>query len=94
MKPYIVCHMVASIDGRILQSRWHPQSNEVSLAVVPVVDGAQGAPSVFDSTGLEGEARAPIVQMALDSCEVLEGGAVWLRYRLRNEGMPSRSDVS
>ena len=25
MKPYVICHMVASVDGRILTSRWRPQ---------------------------------------------------------------------
>ena len=28
MKPYVVCHMVASIDGRILHSRWRPATRE------------------------------------------------------------------
>jgi riboflavin biosynthesis pyrimidine reductase len=28
MKPYVICHMVASIDGRILHSRWRPQTRE------------------------------------------------------------------
>jgi hypothetical protein len=27
---------------------------------------------------------APVQSMILQSCEVLEGGAVWLRYRLQN----------
>jgi riboflavin biosynthesis pyrimidine reductase len=24
MKPYVICHMAASVDGRILTSRWRP----------------------------------------------------------------------
>ena len=28
MKPYVVCHMVASVDGRILHSRWRPRTRE------------------------------------------------------------------
>ncbi len=59
--------------------------DEISLAIVPAVDGAKGAPSIFDSTDAEAELRAPIEEMSLASCEVLEGGAVWLRYRLRND---------
>ena len=59
--------------------------DEISVAICPVVDGARGAPSVFDSTDRDAELRAPIAQMSLASCEVLEGGAVWLRYRLRND---------
>ena len=58
--------------------------DEISLALCPAVDGAQGAPSVFDSDVTDSERRAPLTGMQLASCEVLEGGAVWLRYRLEN----------
>lgn len=68
--------------------------DEISLAIVPAVDGSKGAPSVLDSTEREAELRAPVEQMSLESCEVLDGGAVWLRYRLRNEGNPAGSDAS
>ncbi|HEY5863964.1 MAG TPA: 2-hydroxy-3-oxopropionate reductase, partial [Candidatus Tectomicrobia bacterium] len=29
MKPYVICHMNASLDGRILGSRWRPQENRM-----------------------------------------------------------------
>jgi riboflavin biosynthesis pyrimidine reductase len=58
--------------------------DEMSLAVCPAVDGARGGPHVFDSNDDETDARAPLSAMTLASCEVLEGGAVWLRYRLRS----------
>jgi len=57
--------------------------DEISLAIYPAVDGAKGAPSVFDSTDGTADARAPLAAMALESSEVLPGGAVWLRYRLQ-----------
>lgn len=59
--------------------------DEISLAILPAVDGAKGAPSVFDSNSEESAIRAPLTAMALQSCEVLDGGAVWLRYLLQNE---------
>ena len=62
--------------------------DEISLAIYPAVDGAKGAPSVFDSTDQDAELRAPVAQMSLESCEVLDGGAVWLRYRIRKEAAP------
>lgn len=65
--------------------------DEISLAICPAIDGAKGAPSVFDSTDLDAGHSAPITGMSLESCEVLDGGAVWLRYRLRNESTPSAS---
>src|SRR6516165_3314933 len=58
--------------------------DEISLAVCPAVDGAKGAPSIFDSSDNNAGVAAPIRSMTLASCEVLEGGAVWLRYRLQN----------
>jgi riboflavin biosynthesis pyrimidine reductase len=58
--------------------------DEISLAICPAVDGAKGAPSIFDSSDADASIAAPICSMTLASCEVLEGGAVWLRYRLQN----------
>ena len=57
--------------------------DEISLAIYPAVDGAKGAPSVFDSIDGNADAPAPVASMALESSEVLPGGAVWLRYRLQ-----------
>lgn len=58
--------------------------DEISLAICPAVDGAKGAPSVFDSPERDSEQRAPVEAMSLESSEVLDGGTVWLRYRVRN----------
>jgi len=58
--------------------------DEISLAICPAVDGARGAPSVFDSGDEDAGVAVPIRSMTLASCDVLEGGAVWLRYRLQN----------
>src|SRR5215510_7289566 len=57
--------------------------DEISLAIFPAVDGAKGAPCVFDA-GKEAEAAAPLRGMTLASSEVLESGAVWLRYRVQS----------
>jgi riboflavin biosynthesis pyrimidine reductase len=59
--------------------------DEISLAICPVVDGAKGAPSVFDSGDEDAGAAAPVRRMTLEHSEVLEGGAVWLRYKLEND---------
>jgi riboflavin biosynthesis pyrimidine reductase len=58
--------------------------DEISLAIFPAVDGAKGAPCVFDSGDEEAGAPAQVRGMSLESNEVLEGGVVWLRYRLQN----------
>jgi riboflavin biosynthesis pyrimidine reductase len=58
--------------------------DEISIAICPAVDGAKGAPSIFDSGDEDAGAAAPVRSMALASCEVLEGGTVWLRYRVQN----------
>jgi riboflavin biosynthesis pyrimidine reductase len=58
--------------------------DEVSVAICPAIDGAQGAPSVFDSRGPDAEVRAPLAAVTLEKSAVLEGGTVWLRYRVEN----------
>jgi riboflavin biosynthesis pyrimidine reductase len=58
--------------------------DELHLVLCPVVDGAKGAPSVFDSTEAEAEQRAAVVAMSLESSQTLEGGAVLLRYLIQN----------
>ena len=58
--------------------------DEISLAIFPAVDGAKGAPCVFDSAEDDTATSAPVLAMTLESSEVLEGGAVWLRYRIEN----------
>jgi riboflavin biosynthesis pyrimidine reductase len=58
--------------------------DEVSLVVCPAVDGAKGAPSVFDSSEVLTGPTAPVEAITLESSKVLDGGAVWLRYAIRN----------
>ena len=60
--------------------------DELHLILCPVVDGAKGAPSVFDSTQAEADQRAPVAAMTLESSHALEGGAILLRYRIQNAG--------
>ena len=56
--------------------------DELSLAIQPAVDGGSGAPSIFDTSGKGADAPPPVTSMTLESSQVLDGGAVWLRYRL------------
>ncbi len=58
--------------------------DELSLTIVPTVDGARGGPYVFDSETEMTGPTAPVTAMILKSCEMLEGGAVWLRYEMKN----------
>jgi riboflavin biosynthesis pyrimidine reductase len=58
--------------------------DELNVVVCPAIDGAKGAPSVFDSTDAEKDHRAPVTAMTLESSRVLDGGAVLLRYKIEN----------
>jgi riboflavin biosynthesis pyrimidine reductase len=58
--------------------------DEISLVICPAVDGAKGAPTVFYSRDEDGGAPASLRSITLESSQVPEGGAVWLRYRLQN----------
>ena len=44
----------------------------------------QGAPCVFDLAEGGAGTHAPVRSITLESSEVLEGGVVWLHYRLEN----------
>ena len=56
--------------------------DELSLLVCPTVDGSRESPSVFDVAGDTG--TLPVTDMSLMSCEQMDGGFVWLRYRIAN----------
>ncbi len=56
--------------------------DEISLMLVPAIDGASGAPAVFEGSGVPTSERLPIDTLALISHEVMDGGIVWLRYRI------------
>lgn len=58
--------------------------DELQLILCPAVDGAKGAPSVFDSAEGESERRAPLTAMSLESTRPLDGGALLLTYRIEN----------
>jgi len=58
--------------------------DEFNLVLCPAIDGTKGAPSVFDSPESESGQRAPVTAMTLESSTALEGGAMWLRYRITN----------
>ena len=58
--------------------------DELNLVICPAVDGAKGAPSVFESSEAESDRRAPVTAMTLESSKALDGGAMLLRYRIQN----------
>jgi riboflavin biosynthesis pyrimidine reductase len=67
--------------------------DELSLILCPAVDGAKGAPAVFDSTEAETAQRAPVKAMTLESSQALDGGAMWLRYRMQNAEIKPATDL-
>lgn len=86
-RPRVVCHMIASVDGRILTDGWplseegrrqYERVHEVSVLIAPVVDGRMGTPSLFD---VDGEDATPY-RLALDAVERRADDALWLRYRV------------
>jgi riboflavin biosynthesis pyrimidine reductase len=53
--------------------------DELSLVISPSVDGVPDGPTVFDIHN--GLGALDKMGMVLQSCQVLEAGVVWLRYR-------------
>ncbi|MBO0737925.1 MAG: dihydrofolate reductase family protein [Alphaproteobacteria bacterium] len=62
--------------------------DEISLAIFPAIDGTKGSSSSFDSG--EDEVGVSLRSVTLASSEVLECGAVWLRYRVQNDKLAER----
>jgi riboflavin biosynthesis pyrimidine reductase len=59
--------------------------DEISLILFPTVDGTKGVSSIFDSSEAEAGQSAPLRTMVLESTQQLDGGVLWLRYRVENE---------
>jgi riboflavin biosynthesis pyrimidine reductase len=59
--------------------------DEINLILCPAVDGTTGAPSAFDARDGDAMQKAPLQKMTLESTQPLEGGALWLRYRVQNQ---------
>jgi riboflavin biosynthesis pyrimidine reductase len=59
--------------------------DEISLILFPTVDGTKGVSSIFDSSEAEAGQSAPLRTMVLESIQQLDGGVLWLRYRVENE---------
>jgi len=59
--------------------------DEFNLILSPAIDGARGAPFVFDSTEADSDQRAPLTAMTLESTRQLGGGVLLLRYLIQND---------
>ncbi|MGM4905934.1 dihydrofolate reductase family protein [Tardiphaga sp. 866_E4_N2_1] len=59
--------------------------DEISLILVPAIDGASGVPALFDGPDALEETPTPIRSIMLQSCTLKEGGNVWLRYAVKSE---------
>src|SRR3954453_23389775 len=59
--------------------------DEFNLILSPAIDGAKGAPFVFDSTDSAGDRRAPLSAMTLEGTRDLGGGVLLLRYLIQND---------
>lgn len=66
-----------SINGALLAAGL---VDEISLLVCPVVDGAAGAPTVFDLP--KGREGAKASALRLFAMKARPGGVVWLRYKV------------
>ena len=54
--------------------------DEVSTLICPASDGLAGIPSIFEHSAPPGSHPAAGQHLRLRSCEVLEGGVIWLRH--------------
>lgn len=59
--------------------------DEFNLILSPAIDGASGAPFVFDSVDADSDQRAPLTAMTLESTRDLGGGVLLLRYLIQSD---------
>ena len=79
-KPYIVCHMMASVDGRIdcAMTEQLPGVQEYYAAL----DALEAPTRVSGRVTAELEmAQRPGTPLTLTGVKTYDSGAVWLRYR-------------
>lgn len=69
------------INGAFLR---HRLIDEFSTLIHPAVDGVAGSPSIIDYSGPAGERPGAGQALRLISCEMLEGGMVWLRHAVED----------
>lgn len=65
--------------------------DEISLLLLPALDGYSGAPAIFEYGGKRDDPPFPVTRLTLTSSEVLAGGVLWLRYDLENTPRPGVS---
>lgn len=82
-KPYIICHMMTSVDGRIdcAMTEHLPGVQEYyetldELNAPSRVSGRVRMSAVFDGLGMD----RPVTPLTLTDVRKFSSGAVWLRY--------------
>ena len=62
MKPHVICHMLSSVDGRILGSRWRPKGTDTAGLFERLHDQLEGdAWIVGRVTGQQAVAKGDLV---------------------------------
>jgi riboflavin biosynthesis pyrimidine reductase len=67
------------LNGAFLKARL---IDEISILMYPGIDGLAGVPSIFEYSGLPDEQPASGQSLRHLATETLEGGMVWLQYRI------------
>lgn len=67
------------INGAFLQAGL---IDEISLLIYPGIDGLAGIPSIFEYVGGADDKPAAALSLRHTATETLDGGIVWLRYRV------------
>ncbi|QJU58397.1 RibD family protein [Sphingomonas sp. AP4-R1] len=67
------------INGALLRAG---MVDEISLMIVPAIDGAGGAPATFDGPDSAEGLPIELTALVLEEHELLNGGILWLRYRI------------
>ena len=61
-----------------------PELEEISIVIAAAADGSTDTPALFSAKGDFAPSKA--LGFRLDNAEVKDGGSVWLRYKMKQEG--------
>ena len=78
-RPYIFCHMLTSLDGKIMGNYMSTPEGEIGSSVC--ADGSTKTPTLFMEK--EGLSNNKPVHFKLEDVKIMEGDSLWLRYKIK-----------
>lgn len=82
-RPYIFCHMMTSLDGKIMENYMEIPEGAAAgdVVIAAVADGSANTQTLFMTR--EGLSNDTPVGFKLQEAKVMDGDSIWLRYLVK-----------